>query len=83
MAQLNATLPPEAIVTNGAGNYSAWPNRFYQYRAYPSQLGPTSGSMGYGTPAAVASAQRAESTGASALAAAANSAIPALIMSAA
>ncbi len=54
MAHLRETLPPEAIVTNGAGNYAAWPNRFYQYRAYPSQLGPTSGSMGYGTPAAVA-----------------------------
>jgi acetolactate synthase-1/2/3 large subunit len=54
MAHLNATLPPEAIVTNGAGNYSAWPNRYYRYRTYPSQLGPTSGSMGYGTPAAIA-----------------------------
>ncbi len=32
MATLNATLPPETIVTNGAGNYSAWPNRFYKYR---------------------------------------------------
>jgi len=54
MATLNDRLPPEAIVTNGAGNYSAWPNRFYRYRAFPSQLAPTSGSMGYGTPAAVA-----------------------------
>ncbi len=54
MATLNATLPPETIVTNGAGNYSVWPNRFYQYRSYPSQLAPTSGSMGYGLPAAVA-----------------------------
>jgi acetolactate synthase-1/2/3 large subunit len=54
MACLRERLPPETIVTNGAGNYSAWPNRFYQYRAFPSQLGPTSGSMGYGTPAAVA-----------------------------
>ncbi len=54
MTALNETLPPETIVTNGAGNYSAWPNRFYRYRAYPSQLGPTSGSMGYGVPAAVA-----------------------------
>jgi acetolactate synthase-1/2/3 large subunit len=54
MATLNATLPPETIVTNGAGNYSAWPNRFYKYRSYPSQLAPTSGSMGYGVPAAVA-----------------------------
>ena len=54
MAYLRETLPPETIVTNGAGNYSTWPNRFYQYRRFPSQLGPTSGSMGYGTPAAVA-----------------------------
>jgi acetolactate synthase I/II/III large subunit len=54
MAYLRQTLPPETIVTNGAGNYSTWPNRFFQYRQFPSQLGPTSGSMGYGTPAAVA-----------------------------
>ena len=54
MAHINETLPPGAIVTNGAGNYSVWPNRFYQYRSYPSQLAPTSGSMGYGVPAAVA-----------------------------
>ena len=54
MAYLNDRLPDDAIVTNGAGNYSAWPNRFYRYRAFRSQLAPTSGSMGYGLPAAVA-----------------------------
>ncbi len=54
MAFLNEALPPEAIIANGAGNYSTWPNRFYRYRRFPSILGPTSGSMGYGTPAAVA-----------------------------
>ena len=54
MAWLREILPPESIVTNGAGNFSAWPNGFYQYRAFPCQLAPTSGSMGYGTPAAVA-----------------------------
>jgi acetolactate synthase-1/2/3 large subunit len=54
MTYLNATLPPETIVTNGAGNYSVWPNRFYRYRGFPTQLAPTSGSMGYGVPAAVA-----------------------------
>ncbi len=51
---LNARLPEDAIITNGAGNYSAWVHRFYQYRAYRTQLAPTSGSMGYGTPAAIA-----------------------------
>ncbi len=54
MAELRRTLPAEAIVTNGAGNYSAWCNRFYSYRAFRSQLAPTSGSMGYGLPAAIA-----------------------------
>ena len=54
MAGLRRTLPADAIVTNGAGNYSAWCNRFYSYRDFRSQLAPTSGSMGYGLPAAVA-----------------------------
>ncbi len=51
---LNANLPPEAMIANGAGNYAIWPNRFYQYRQYRSMLAPTSGSMGYGVPAAIA-----------------------------
>jgi acetolactate synthase-1/2/3 large subunit len=54
MDWLGTRLPADAILTNGAGNYSAWPNRFYRYRAYRTLLGPTSGSMGYGLPAAVA-----------------------------
>ncbi|NJO36881.1 MAG: thiamine pyrophosphate-binding protein, partial [Rhizobiales bacterium] len=47
-------LPDDAIITNGAGNYCVWVNQYYQYRGYKTQLAPTSGSMGYGTPAAVA-----------------------------
>jgi len=54
MAWLRANLPADAIVTNGAGNYCIWVNGYYQYRGYRTQLGPTSGSMGYGTPAAIA-----------------------------
>jgi acetolactate synthase-1/2/3 large subunit len=54
VAWLNETLPPEAILTNGAGNYTAWLHRFYRFRQFRSQLAPTSGSMGYGLPAAVA-----------------------------
>jgi acetolactate synthase-1/2/3 large subunit len=53
---LNAVLPEDAIVTNGAGNYAGWVHRFYRYRAHGSQLAPTSGSMGYGLPAAIAAA---------------------------
>jgi acetolactate synthase I/II/III large subunit len=53
-AWLSQRLPVDAIVANGAGNYAAWLHRFYRYRAYPTLLGPTSGAMGYGVPAAVA-----------------------------
>jgi len=51
---LNYNLPEDTIITNGAGNYCVWVNGYYQYRGFRTQLAPTSGSMGYGTPAAVA-----------------------------
>ena len=54
MAWLRERLPDNAIVTSDAGNFSGWPNRFLQYRRPGRQLGPTSGAMGYGVPAAVA-----------------------------
>jgi acetolactate synthase I/II/III large subunit len=47
-------LPPDAIICNGAGNYAAWPNRFYRYRQPRTQIAPTSGAMGFGFPAAIA-----------------------------
>ena len=47
-------LPPDAIICNGAGNYAAWPNRFYRYRRPRTQIAPTSGAMGFGFPAAIA-----------------------------
>ena len=50
---LRDALPADAIIANGAGNYTAWVHRFYSYRALGSQLAPTAGSMGYGLPAAV------------------------------
>ena len=54
---LREALPRDAILTNGAGNYAIWLQRFYRYR-WGTQLGPTSGTMGYGLPAAVAAAKR-------------------------
>jgi acetolactate synthase-1/2/3 large subunit len=54
MSWLRDRLPDDAIVTSDAGNFSGWPNRFLQYRRPGRQLGPTSGAMGYGVPAAVA-----------------------------
>ncbi|MDQ3478310.1 MAG: thiamine pyrophosphate-binding protein [Pseudomonadota bacterium] len=51
-------LPANTIICNGAGNFSGWWHRYWRYGAMPTQLAPTSGSMGYGLPAAVAAALR-------------------------
>ncbi len=54
MRHCSETLPEDAIVTNGAGNYAAFLHRYFEYKNYRSGLAPTSGSMGYGLPAAIA-----------------------------
>jgi acetolactate synthase-1/2/3 large subunit len=55
---LQKALPPDTILTNGAGNFATWGHRFWHYGDKSSglrtQLAPTSGAMGYGVPAAVA-----------------------------
>jgi acetolactate synthase I/II/III large subunit len=48
---------PDAIFTNGAGNFSIWAGRFLRFRRIEQQLGPTSGSMGFGLPAAIGAAR--------------------------
>jgi acetolactate synthase-1/2/3 large subunit len=50
---LARAVPEDAIITNGAGNFSVWAHRFYEFSRYPTQLAPTSGAMGYGVPAAI------------------------------
>ncbi len=50
---LRAKLPADAVITNGAGNFSVWVHRYSRYRRYGTELAPISGSMGYGVPAAV------------------------------
>ena len=54
IAHLNAALADDALVANGAGNYTAWVHRHTSFRGFPTQLAATSGSMGYGLPAAIA-----------------------------
>jgi acetolactate synthase-1/2/3 large subunit len=54
VAHLSRRLPSDAIITTGAGNYTAWVHRFFQFSTPRTQLGPISGAMGYGVPAAVA-----------------------------
>ncbi len=55
---LSQTLPDDAVISNGAGNYAVWVHRFYRYRSPRSQLAPTNGAMGYGFPAAIAAKLR-------------------------
>jgi acetolactate synthase-1/2/3 large subunit len=54
MVWLRKRLPPETIVTNGAGNFAGWIHRYYQYTGFRTELAPIAGSMGYGVPAGVA-----------------------------
>ncbi|WP_370599960.1 thiamine pyrophosphate-binding protein [Pseudomonas nitroreducens] len=58
VSYLSETLPEDAAISNGAGNYAVWVHRFYRYRSARSQLAPTNGAMGYGFPAAIAAKLR-------------------------
>ncbi|MCJ8518447.1 acetolactate synthase-1/2/3 large subunit [Pseudorhizobium tarimense] len=57
MEWLDANTKDDTIFTNGAGNYATWVHRFHRFRKFNTQAAPTSGSMGYGLPAAVAAKQ--------------------------
>lgn len=54
MLWLRDNLPPDAIICNGAGNYASWIHRYYRFRHFATHIAPTSATMGYGVPAAVA-----------------------------
>jgi acetolactate synthase-1/2/3 large subunit len=58
VAAMRDKLPADTIICNGAGNFSGWWHRYWRYGALPTQLAPTSGTMGYGVPAGVAAALR-------------------------
>ena len=53
-AHLRKVLPADVIITNGAGNFTVWPNKFFCFGKAARLLAPQSGAMGYGLPAAVA-----------------------------
>ncbi|MFT5261211.1 MAG: acetolactate synthase-1/2/3 large subunit [Gammaproteobacteria bacterium] len=55
MQFLQRTLPSDAILTNGAGNFAIWLNKFFQFGRDQRLLAPQSGAMGFGLPAAIAS----------------------------
>ncbi|MCG8543431.1 MAG: thiamine pyrophosphate-binding protein [Alphaproteobacteria bacterium] len=54
MEHLQEALPDDAVIVNDAGNFAGWPQRFHRFRKFRTQLGPTSGAMGYAVPAAIA-----------------------------
>jgi acetolactate synthase-1/2/3 large subunit len=54
MAHLRERLPDDAVFTCGAGNFTVWAHRFYEFIRFGTQLAPRSGAMGYGVPAALA-----------------------------
>jgi acetolactate synthase I/II/III large subunit len=58
VAAMQARLPADTIICNGAGNFSGWWHRHWRYAGPVCQLAPTAGAMGYGLPAAVAAARR-------------------------
>jgi len=53
VGSLESIAGEDAIITNGAGNYTIWAHRYHAFRRFGTQLGPTSGAMGYGLPAAI------------------------------
>ncbi len=54
VATLQRLLPPNAIIATDAGNFGGWVARGYRFQRPGTFLGPTSGAMGYGLPAAIA-----------------------------
>ena len=53
IGHIRDTTPDDTIVTNGAGNYTAWLQRFFEFRSWGTQIAPHNGAMGYGLPAAL------------------------------
>ena len=58
VGMLKKHLPPDAVLTNGAGNFASWMHRFFKHhglvKGHKTQLAPTVGAMGYGVPAGIA-----------------------------
>lgn len=51
--QLQKELPNDAVITNDAGNFASWLHDFFVFTKPHTYVGPTSGAMGYGLPAAI------------------------------
>ena len=56
VAAMARHLPADAVLANDAGNFSIFCHRYWRFDHPATQLGPTSGAMGYGVPAAIGAA---------------------------
>ena len=54
VAHVRDTVSDDAIISVGAGNYTNFVQRYSEFKKFRTQLAPTSGSMGYSVPAAIA-----------------------------
>ncbi len=53
MTFLRSRLPDDAVIACGAGNFTVWVHRYFEFRRFGTQLAPRAGAMGYGLPAAL------------------------------
>jgi acetolactate synthase-1/2/3 large subunit len=53
IAALGEVFPPTVVLVNDAGNFSIFAHRYWRFSHPRTQVGPTSGAMGYGVPAGV------------------------------
>ena len=56
--EVNAMLADDAIIASDAGNFGAWVQKAIRFGGNRRMLGPCSGAMGFGVPAAVAASLR-------------------------
>ena len=53
IANLMEMIPDNSVLTSDAGNFYGWLARYFKYTDKKQYIGPTSGAMGYGLPAAL------------------------------
>ena len=53
IAALAEVFPPAVVLVNDAGNFSIFAHRYWRFSHPRTQIGPTSGAMGYGVPGGI------------------------------
>lgn len=50
---MEKVFPPDVILTNDAGNFSAYLHRYWSFKSPTTQVAPANGAMGYAVPSAI------------------------------